>query len=106
MTRERALEIAKWTGLVSGVAAYCYRTVAADPRFVARGAAWNERHRELQKRVVETIEKTGGMTADEKSAFLDAIADAVEQKLEEQDDKQAFCDRFTTEAKSGLLDIK
>jgi len=84
---------------VSTGALYCNKFVQPNPRLVAAAQQWNERQRAPIERVTAIIEKSGGLSDQEKDAS-NKTAFAAWQDLD-----SARCAGLLRDIESGALDL-
>ena len=97
--RKDALVVMHAVIRVTTSAEYCNKRVRANPRLVTAALEWNGRQRAAIERVAAVIEKSGGLSMQEKNASNEAAA--AEWKALDV----AQCDSLLRDIESGALDL-
>jgi hypothetical protein len=91
---------------VPGSALYCNERVQPNERLVAAAADWNKRHDAVLRKVVQVVEWSGGMSAEDRGKLDRMAMRMLQQSFDEQPDKVAYCNRILADLEAGAMDLE
>ena len=79
--------------------------IAKNPRLIEAAEQWNKRHWQFMERVVDIVERSGGLSAGEKDVIDRAGFALVEEEVESTSDKSVYCRELVEVIDNGTLDL-
>ena len=103
--RDDAMLLLGAAAWVPSVAAYCDKYVAKNPEIIEAAISWNKRHRPQLDRIILAVDRSGGLTKEEKQIINRVAFAALRNEVEGQGDKIAYCQDISSAIAGGTLDL-